>query len=74
MGKPENPAPEKVPTAQPRLLIPQGRGLGEDVGCLWRRHASRKSRNLYRDIGAGIAAVSGGIALAFLAAAVLQIL
>ena len=72
MGRPESPAPEKVPNAQPRLLYPQGRGLGEDVGCWWRRHGSGESRNLSQKIVAGIAVVSAAIALAFLAGAVLQ--
>jgi len=68
----ESPAPERVANAHPRLLYPRGRGLGKDVGCSWPHQGSRESRNLDRWIGAGIAAVVAGLALAFLAVAVIQ--
>lgn len=72
MESPENPAPEKVSSAHPRLLYPQGRGLGEGSGCSWPRQGSWESRNPGRWIVAGIAGVIAGMALAFLAVAVLR--
>jgi hypothetical protein len=68
----ENPAPEKLPNAHPRLLYPQGRGLGEDAGCSWPRQGRQEGRNLDRWVLVGISAVAAGLVLAFLAVAVIQ--